>query len=167
MKWEIRQRATHNNGIYTSRIQIFSLNGVFFIWIVVYCPIEDFDGVDNQLIFNETRNSVETRKSSFTCSGSLKIIYAGGKSLTSQQNIQLGGDHTEYPSLNKGFPDLKITVVLNVEAYGCNCLEIYENPRYAGETEIVPPGEPHYLSVNMGSIRKVKCSNDYDDYHYD
>ena len=148
-------------------MQIFSINGVFFIWIVVFCPVEAFDGVDNQLIFNETRNSVETRKSSFTCLGSLKIIHAQEKSLANQQNIQLGGDRTEYPNLKKGFPDLKINVVLNVEAYGCNCWEIYENPRYTGEKETVTPGEPHYLSVNMGSIRKVKCSNDYADYDYD
>ena len=133
----------------------------------MYCPIEDLDGADNQLLFNETRNSVETRKSLFTCLGSLKIIHAEEKSLANQQNIQLGGDRTEYPNLKKGFPDLKINVILNVEAYGCNCWEIYENPRYAGEKETVIPGETHYLSVNMGSIRKVKCSNDYDDYLYD
>ena len=101
----------------------------------MYCPIEDFDGVDNQLIFNETRNAVETRKSSLTCSGSLKIIHAQEKSLANQQNIQLGGDRTEYPNLKKGFLELKIDVVSNVEAYGCNCWEIYENPRYAGEKE--------------------------------
>ena len=133
----------------------------------MYCPIEVFDGVDNQLMFNETRNSVETRKSSLNCLGSLKIIHAQEKSVATQQNIHLGGVLAEYPNLKKGFPDLKINVILNVEAYGCNCWEIYENPRYAGEKETVIPGEPHYLSVNIGSIRKVKCSNDYDDYHYE
>ena len=145
---------------------------IFNKWSFLYLnhsvlPNRYFDGVDNQVIFNETRNSVETRKSSLNCLGSLKIIHAQETSLANQQNIQLGGDRAEYPNLKKGFSDSKINVILNVEAYGCNCWEIYENPRYAGEKETVIPAEPHYLSVNIGSIRKVQCSNDYDDYHYD
>ena len=33
------------------------------------------------------------------------------------------------------------------------------------EKENVAPGEPHHLSIEMGSIRKIQCANDYDYYY--
>ena len=142
------------------------INVDFFSEFLVYCPVEDLDSIEHQLHFNETRISIASKSSSKNCEGSLKIFHAHESNLADKRNILLGGDRIEYPNLKKGFPDLEVNVILNVEAYGCQCWEVFQNSRFAGEKETVVPGEPHHLSIEIGSIRKTQCANDYD-YYYD
>ena len=105
---------------------------------------------------NETR-IFETKEIDHDCGGSLTITHAKDD-LAENENIRLGGDRLEFPNLKKGFPILKETVVLHVEAYGCNCWEVYDHPQFVGDKEDVEPGDRHYLHVKTGSVRKVKCT---------
>ena len=143
------------------------INVDFFSEFLVYCPVEDLDSIEHQLHFNETRISIASKSSSKNCEGSLKIFHAHESNLADKRNILLGGDRIEYPNLKKGFPDLEANVILSLEAYGCECWEVFQNSRFAGEKENVAPGEPHHLSIEMGSIRKIQCASDYDYYYND
>ena len=146
------------------------------LYLLVYCPVESFEEVENQLEYTETMTSLRTRFARTIarnddmgndpkCLGSLIIIHAPENNLDDPQTIRLGGHRTEYSNMKRGFPELRNNVILNVEAFGCECWEIFERPQFAGAKEIVFPGEPHHLSMEMGSILKVKCDEEYYDYY--
>jgi hypothetical protein len=114
-------------------------------------------------VANETR-IFETKEIDHDCGGSLTITHAKEYDVADYESIRLGGDRLEFPNLKRGFPVLKETVVLHVEANGCNCWEVYDNPHFVGDKEDVVPGDRHYLNVRTGSVRKVECTNfDFED----
>ena len=133
---------------------------------IVYCPIE---ALGQDVVVNETRIAgvAGTKEAKKDCGSFLKIVHATESDLVDIHTIKLGGNRREYPNIRKGFPLLKKNLVLHVEADGCECWEVYTQPRFIGEKDDIVPGDRHYLKVRAGSIRKVKCEqNDYEQYYY-
>ena len=128
----------------------------------MYCPIVS---LDQNYVANDTR-IFATKEIDTDCGGSLRISHAKQYDLAEGNDIRLGGKRKDYPNLRKGFRVLRENVVLHVEAYGCDCWEIYNNPHFRGKKEDIVPGYRHYLNVRTGSIRKIVCKwdeNDFDD----
>jgi len=132
----------------------------------VNCPIEKDEDVSNAI-----RGATELKvRDDYdeSCGGSLKIVHAKENDLGSIQEINLGGTKTKYRNLKRGFPVLKTNVVLHVEAYGCFCWEMYDNPNYVGNKAEINPGDRQYLNIIPVSVKKVECpgTDYYDDEYY-
>ena len=129
---------------------------------IVNCPIEKLEEDSADTI----RGATEVKGASRSCGGSLKIVHAKENDLGNPKDITLGGKREEYQNVKRGFPVLKKNIVLHVEAYGCVCWEIYDNPRFAGNKEEITPGDRQYVKFTPASIKKVECKSSYDEYDY-
>ena len=76
-----------------------------------------------------------------------------------------------YKNLKKGFPVLKKHVVTKASAFGsCFCWKLYSGISFKGDVKIVSEGDEIDLEFNLGSIKRVPCSeleDDYEDYYED
>ena len=71
-----------------------------------------------------------------------------------------------YKNLKIGFPVLKKHVVTKVSAFGsCFCWKLYNDVSFKGDVKILSEGDEIDLEFNLGSIKRVPCSELEDDYH--
>ena len=76
-------------------------------------------------------------------------------------------DKEEYKNLKKGFPILGKHIVTKVEAFGsCFCWKLYSDTSFKGEVKLISEGGEIELEFNLGSIKRVTCS-ELEDYYYD
>ena len=75
--------------------------------------------------------------------------------------MSLGGKRSAYPNLKKGYSVLKQNVILHVESYGCACWEMFDLPRFRGDSEMIVPGDRQYISVRPGSLQRMICPENF------
>ena len=128
---------------------------------LVYCPNVDLDEDDQELVTNIATGTVNVHDVT-QCDASLSIRHAHESSIVEYEDLNLGGKRQEYPNLKKGYSLLRENVVLHVESFGCACWEMFDLPRFRGESELIEPGDRHYLSVRTGSLQRILCPENDD-----
>lgn len=128
---------------------------------LVNCPNVDLDEDDQELVTNIATGTVNVHDVT-QCDASLSIRHAHESSIVEYEDLNLGGKRQEYPNLKKGYSLLRENVVLHVESFGCACWEMFDLPRFRGESELIEPGDRHYLSVRTGSLQRILCPENDD-----
>ena len=139
---------------------------LIFLIIIVNCPLEDpKNDTSSGGILNVLSNLSLGLKNSLVsttlgakshCIGSLTIEHEDDEG--SFGRIPLRGNRDQYPNLKRGFQILKRNSVSILTVLGNCCWEIYENPKFRGQKEIITPeGGDFSPSFQPISIQRTEC----------
>jgi len=126
----------------------------------VICPNISLDGEEEEIVTNVATGTVNLKDIS-ECDASLSIRHAHESNILEYEDLSLGGKRSAYPNLKKGYSVLKQNVILHVESYGCACWEMFDLPRFRGDSEMIVPGDRQYISVRPGSLQRMICPENF------
>ena len=103
--------------------------------------------------------------------GLIKILHASVDDITKSGTIVLPSktqpEQKYFPNLQKRFNVLKTNSIIHIEASGnCFCWEFYDGKHYKGKKQLIWPGDRTKLEGKPGSLKKVRCPEDYESYDY-
>ena len=103
--------------------------------------------------------------------GSIDILHASPEDITKSGIIMLPlksqAQQKDFPNLRRRHKILITNSIIHIEAFGnCFCWEFYDKKKYRGKKQLVWPGYRNKLEVRPGSLRKIDCPEDYENYDY-
>ena len=116
-------------------------------YFVVYCPA---DAEPENVTLQPTEGK---------CDGLLVVTHLNTASLGDYRKIYLS-EKNEYLNLKKRFRILKKNIIINIEAKGNCCWELFPRPKYVGkQKQEINPNKTYLPTFQAKSAKKKKCNN--------
>ena len=128
------------------------------MFFTVHCPLEHNEKETRTFtLWHRPLPLPPKKKTNDKCDGSLFITHSNINSLSDYKRARLH-ERIEYPNLRRGFKIFKQNVIIQLEAEGNCCWEVYPRKKFGGANkQDIKPGISYYPEFPPRSVRKKDC----------